>query len=211
MLGVLALAVGAYVALTDWRTLALGLALRLPFALQFVERSVQVRRLAVQPVAAGGIGPGLQTEPYVAYEAAPPRASEVRVVSRRAPCPLRLALRRPHSQVTSAYERLETATAAAAGARAAECLGAVRALQANTAEAAEVAGYAALLGAHVRVRRASAIAVSLLRHTEKIVVAASDVIILAVRAGVGCRRAGGCGCRRGTVLSIVRSEPAMRV
>lgn len=128
LLGALALAAGGYVALTDWRTLALGLALRLPFALQFVERSVQT---------------------------------------------------------TSAYERLEAATAAAAGARAAEVLGSVRALQANTAEAAEVAGYAALLGAHVRVRRASAVAVSLLRHTEKIVVAASDVVVLAVRGGGG--------------------------
>ena len=37
-----ALLCGLYIAATDWPTLALGVALRLPFALQFVERSVQI-------------------------------------------------------------------------------------------------------------------------------------------------------------------------
>ena len=119
--GSLALCAGAYILFVDWRTLAFGLALRLPFALQFVEASVQT---------------------------------------------------------TTAYERLETSTAAAAGARAAECLANVRVLQSNTAEESELAGYGRLLGKQARVRRVAAGAVSILRHTERVVTSFSDVITL---------------------------------
>ena len=123
--GITALLCALGMIMADWRTFALGLSLRLPFALQFVEKSITI--------------------------------------------------------VTS-YERLQLFTLQKAQARAAESLSHVVSIQAHTAEEAEVEGYTRLLAEHARVARRGAVAVSLLRHTEQIVLALSEFITLAVRS-----------------------------
>ena len=82
--------------------------------------------------------------------------------------------------IVTAYERLHQHTLQKAQARAVESLGHVVAIQAHTAEEAEVAGYARLLREHARVSRRGAVAMSILKHTEQIVLALSEFLTLAV-------------------------------
>jgi ATP-binding cassette subfamily B (MDR/TAP) protein 10 len=102
-------------------------------------------------------------------------------------------------RTAAAYERLGDAKAQAAMARAGDSLANVRVVQAHGAEAGEVAGYCSALGQHLRVVRASAVARSLLRHSEGLVLLVTEVALLAFggwRICAGAQTLGSFSARR---------------